>query len=91
MTYLLCRNRVEDFAHWKSVFASHQARHIEAGLILLNLWRDSENANNVFFLFEVRSVDQARAFIGSSQAAKVGQRAGVLDGDYHFLDDAGGY
>jgi hypothetical protein len=91
MTYLLCRNRVADFAHWKSIFSSHQPQHMEAGLILKKLWRSSENANNVFFLFEVTSMDKARAFIGSSQAAKVGQSAGVLDGDYYFLDDAGGY
>jgi hypothetical protein len=91
MTYLLCRNRVRDFARWKAVFASHQAAHQDAGLRLLNLWRSLEEPENIFFLFEVASLDRAREFIGNPKAAKAGEASGVLDGEYHFLEDTGGY
>jgi len=91
MTYLLCRNRVADFARWHAVFASHQAAHREAGLRLVHLWRGTEDPNNVFFLFEVGNLDKARAFIGHPDAAAAAQSSAVIDGEYHFIEDAGGY
>jgi len=91
MIYMLCRNRVVDFSRWKTVFASHAAAHQEAGLRLVNVWRTVDEPNNVFFMFEVASVDKAREFISNPEAAKAGAASGVLDGEYHFVEDAGGY
>ena len=91
MTYMLCRNRVADFSRWIAVFASHQAAHQEAGLRLVHIWRVVEDPNNIFFMFEVASMDTAREFIGNPEAAKAGQASGVLDGEYHFVEDAGAY
>jgi hypothetical protein len=47
--------------------------------------------NNVFFLFEVASIEKARQFIGDPEAAKAAEASGVIDGEYHFVEDAGGY
>jgi len=91
MLVMLCRNRVADFAKWKAVFASHAQAHRDAGLRLMNLWRSLEDPNNVFFLFEVTSLDKARAFISNPAAAEAGTASGVLDGEYHFLESSAGY
>ena len=91
MTYMLCHNRVADFSRWKAVFVSHQAAHQEAGLRLVHIWRAVEDANDIFFLFEVASMEKAREFIGDPGAAKAGEASGVIDGEYHFVGDAGGY
>jgi hypothetical protein len=91
MTFMLCRNRVADFSRWKAVFASHEVAHRDAGLRLIRLWRGIEERNNVFFVFEVESIDKARKFISDPEAAKAGEASGVIDGDYHFVEDAGGY
>jgi len=91
MTHMLCRNRVADFVRWKAVFASHAKDHQEAGLRLAKIWRDAEDRHSVYFLFEVASLDKARTFIANPAAAKAGEASGVLDGSYHFLEDAGGY
>jgi len=91
MTYLLCRNRVADFSQWKAVFASHTKAHQHAGLRLMHLWRGVQEPNNVFFLFEVASVEKAQEFIRNPEAAQAGDASGVLDGEYHFVEDAGGY
>jgi hypothetical protein len=91
MTYLVCRNRVADFSRWKAVFSSHAQAHRDAGLRLVNLWRDAAEPNNVFFLFEVGSVEKAREFISNPDAAKAGESSGVIDSEYHFVEDAGGY
>jgi hypothetical protein len=91
MVVMLCRNRVADFAKWKAVFDSHAPAHRAAGLRLMNLWRAVEESNNVFFLFEVTSLDKARAFISNPAAAEAGKASGVLDGEYHFLESGTGY
>ena len=91
MIYMLCRNRVDDFSRWKAVFASHEAAHRDAGLRLLNIWLGVEEPNNVFFVFEVASMEKARKFISNPEAAKAGQASGLIDGEYHFVEDAGGY
>ena len=89
MTHLLCRNRVKDFSRWRVVFASHEAAHLKAGLRLV--WVGVEEANNVFFLFEVSSMDKAREFINDPEAGKAAEASGVIDGEYHFIEDASGY
>ena len=91
MYVMLCRNRLADFPKWKAVFDSHAPSHRAAGLVLTNLWRDIEDPNNVFFVFEVSNLDRARAFINDPSSAEIGRTAGVLDGEYHFLKTSDGY
>jgi len=90
MTYMLCRNRVTDFAKWKGVFDSHAEAHCAAGLNLVQLWRTLDEPNNVVFLFEVDSIEKAKAFINAPEAAETGKAAGVVDGDYQFLESSEG-
>ncbi|MCX6538220.1 MAG: hypothetical protein NT151_04700 [Acidobacteria bacterium] len=85
MTVLFCRNRVADFSTWKAVFDSHAPAHREAGLSLTNLWRDIEDPNNVFFVFDVANLDRAQAFINAPAGADAGRIAGVIEGEFHFL------
>ena len=91
MTYMLCRNRLVDFARWKSVFDSHAEAHRAAGLNLLHLWRSVEDPGNVFFLSGVRSVEKARAFISAPEAAEAGRVSGIIDGEMHFLEEIDKY
>ena len=89
MKYLLCRNRVADFRRWKRVFDSHAGAHRAAGLQLTGLWRDTRRPSEVFFLFEVRDMRKARVFISAPGAAEAGATSGVIEGEYHFVRDAG--
>jgi hypothetical protein len=86
MIAMLCRNRVIDYTRWKAVFDSHAADHQAAGLHLLHLWRDLGDANQVFFVFAVDDLALARSFIDQPASAEAGQAAGVLDGEFHFLE-----
>jgi hypothetical protein len=86
MIVMLCRNRVVDYSKWENVFVSHAEAHREAGLHLKELWQDMENPDTVYFVFEVDSLDKARAFINTPAAAEAGKASGVLDGEYHFLE-----
>ena len=91
MTHMLCWNRVGDFAGWKRVFDSHAEAHRKAGLKLIQLWRSIDDPNNVFFLFEVSSIEKARAFVSAPEAAEAGRASGVVDGEIHFVESASGY
>ena len=91
MTVLLCRNRVADFSRWKAVFDSHAEAHRRAGLHLQNVWREVSEPNNVFFAFEVSDVAKAQAFVSDPAGADAGREAGVLDGEYLFVESAAGY
>ena len=90
MKTLLCRNRVQDYSRWKKVFDSHTDAHRSVGLQLMGLWRSLEEPNNVFFLFEVTDVEEARAFLNDPESAEAGEVSGVLDGEYYFLESTPG-
>jgi hypothetical protein len=87
MLYMICRNRLARFEKWKRVIDSHANAHRGAGIHLRHLWREVEDPNNVFFVFEVDDIQRARAFISAPEAAEAGKTAGVLDGEYHFAED----
>ena len=91
MNHMLCRNRVVDFEQWHEVFASHAEAQRAAGLRLLNLWRSIEDSNNIFFVFEIESLEKAREFINNPEASKAGKISGILDGEFHFLEETVGY
>jgi hypothetical protein len=86
MMYLLSRNKVSNFEKWHQGFTSHAEDHRSAGLKLVHLWHDVEDRNNVFLVFEVSDIKQARAFIDAPEAAKAGKEFGVLEGEYHFVE-----
>ena len=89
MTYLLVRNTVKDFATFKAVFDADLARGAEYGLKPAGMWRRVEDRNDVWFMLEVESVDRAMAFMNSPESAESGEAAGVIDGEYHFVEDTG--
>jgi hypothetical protein len=91
MIYMLCRNRVEDFAAWKRVFDTHASAHRDAGLTLRQLARGLEDPDDVYFAFEVASLDRANAFISSPDAAAAAKQTGVLEGEYRFVELVGSY
>lgn len=87
MTELLVRNRVKDYSQWKRVFDAQDEAARQAGLHLKQMWTSRNDPHNVFFLFEVESVERATAYMADPASAEVGVRAGVLDGDVWFLEE----
>lgn len=87
MIYMLVRNRVEDYGRWRSLFDAEAEAAAAHGLELSGLWREVGDANNVFFMFAVESVERAQAFLDRPESIEMGKAAGVIDGDYHFVED----
>lgn len=84
---LIVRNKVEDYERWKQVFDLDAARAAAAGLDVIKMWRDVEDANNVFFMMTVESKASALAFMNDPASADTGKRSGVIDGDAYFLEE----
>jgi hypothetical protein len=91
MIYMLCRNRVEDFTAWKRVFDTHAGAHRDAGLTLRQVARGLDDPNDIYFTFEVASIDRAKAFISAPEAADAAKQTGVIEGDYRFVELVGSY
>lgn len=91
MNYMLCRNRVRNFARWKRVFDSHADAHRGAGLKLVHLWQDEDIPSQVFFLFEVEDVARARAFLNGPGATESARESGLIEGEFHFFRQSLGY
>lgn len=87
MIHMLVRNRIEDYERWRSLFDAEAEPAAAYGLELSGVWREVGDPNNVFFMFEVESVERAQAFLDRPESAEVGKAAGVVDGDYHFVED----
>jgi|CZKI01.1.fsa_nt_gi hypothetical protein len=71
------------------MFDSHSGAYRAAGLQLKGLWREEGRPNEVFFLFEVSNMGKPKAFIAAPAAAEAGAISRVVDGQYHFIRDAG--
>lgn len=88
MTQLIGRNKVRDFETWKAIFDSHVEAQRESGLVLRRLWRRIEDPNDVFFIFDVRDIEEATAFMNAPEAEEAGRDSGVVEADYYFVEAA---
>ena len=78
MHYMLCKNKVADYARWRRVFDSHAEAHREAGLHLLHRLRDTADPNVVVFLCRVDDLNKARAFTEAPSAGEAAEDSGVI-------------
>ena len=83
---LLVRNRVADFATWLEVFLADAEPATAYGLKVTRLWRSADDPNNVFFLMDVDDVDRANAFMARPESRAAGEKSGVIDGEFYFVD-----
>ena len=86
MICLLCRKRVKEYNSWRTIFDSHRQDQRKSGLHLVNLWREIDDPENVFFIFEVTDKEKALKFINDPESARMGELSGVIDGECHFVE-----
>lgn len=59
MMQLLCQLDTADYPGWKRDFDSEATERMEAGLTVLQIWRDADSRGRVLLLLQVN--DRARA------------------------------
>ncbi|RYH04543.1 hypothetical protein EU805_04080 [Salipiger sp. IMCC34102] len=60
---LLTTIEVSDFDSFKSGFDAEAEKRMQAGLTLLQMWRDTNAARSVMCLFDVNDRDKAEAWL----------------------------
>ena len=83
---LLVRNKVKDFSRWYVYFEKDSAVADEFGVVLASLWQTADDPNNVFFLLDIEDVDQANAFMARPESREIGEKSGVVDGEFYYLN-----
>ena len=87
MTYMLCWNKVEDYAQWKAVFDANLDNNKVAELRLLKMWRSVDDPNLIYFIFEVGDRAKAEALLSAPESIESGRISGVVDGECHFVEE----
>jgi hypothetical protein len=72
MNYILGRHKVDDITAWKAMMESHRPAHLKMGLHFEEVWSNVDDPKEIYFLFEIDDLEQARAGL---------QAAGALDAD----------
>jgi len=83
---MLVRNRVKDFGIWYNVLMEDQTRGERYGVRLVKVWQAHNDPNNAFFLLDIDSIEQTEALMASPESAHAGERSGVIDGEFYYLD-----
>lgn len=87
MTYVLIRHEVADYDAWKPYFDDDDDRRVEHGQRGYQLFRDSENPNEIVMIGEFDREDDARAFIESEELPEIMAEAGVQgEPEIRFVD-----
>ncbi len=88
MPYLVIRQKVEDYAKWKTLFDENGATRKASGSKGGSLFRNADDPNELVILLEVDDLQNARQFAQSEDLRETWQRAGVADKpDIYFLDE----
>jgi len=88
MTYILVRQKVEDYDKWKPVYDADAARRKAGGSQGTRVFRSASDPNEVLVLLTWTDLESARRFAEAPELRDAMQRAGVVDKpDMYFLDE----
>ena len=84
MPYVIVRNRVEDYTHWKRGWDMGAAMRRDGGVRSEQLFRNPGEPNEVLVLLEYDTMEQARAFVQSAPLQEALQGSGIQDRTVYF-------
>lgn len=85
MIHIMIRNKVEDYAKWKSVFDAGSAMRAAASSKKGHIFRDANDPSMVTVLSHFDDAEQAQAFMQSPDLAEAMKAAGVISEPEIFL------
>ncbi len=86
MLQMLCMNRLKDYSKWRVIFDANIDMALKAGLHLKNIWRQEDEPDTVYFLFDIEDRERADAFVNDPASAETGVNAGVIDGWIKYVE-----
>ena len=64
---LLTQMKTGDFAAFKSAFDAEAEKRMNAGLTLMQMWHDADDAGSVLCLFDVNDKARAKAWLDAER------------------------
>jgi heme-degrading monooxygenase HmoA len=87
MPAVLVRHKLQDYDAWKPGFDQDGSTREASGSRGGRLFRNADDPNETFILFEWDDLEKAREFAGSDDLRETMQRLGVADQpDVYFLE-----
>lgn len=87
MNHLLGKFKI-DLETWKQVIEADRAKHQEAGLHFQRVWKNVDDAREIYFFFDVDNVDKARSFLTEAGALDQKKMAAGEIPELRFIQDA---
>ncbi|HEY3293804.1 MAG TPA: antibiotic biosynthesis monooxygenase [bacterium] len=78
MVKALVNHKVADYNTWLPHFEKHAEKRVPAGCLKAEVFRNSDDPNNVFILFDWKDADSFKKFGESPDLAETMKAAGVM-------------
>ena len=83
---LIVHQQVTAFPDWKAAFDNDNEARRNAGLSVLQVWKDADSDSHAFFLLNVNDREKAQAWIDRSNALASDDGGTVTSSSAYFLE-----
>ena len=77
-TVLMISHDVKDYSEWKKEFDAGETMRNDAGVKVIGVFKDENNANNVTVITEVPSAEAAKGLLTNAELKATMEKAGVI-------------
>lgn len=85
---LIAQYEVTDFTAWQTAFTADDESRRDAGLSVLQIWRDADSATRTFVLMDVNDRKRADAWVTRSNALGSDDAHTVTTASHFFIKTA---
>lgn len=85
---MIVHQHITGFDAWKAAFDADAEARRNAGLTVLQVWKDADSDTHAFFLLQVNDRDKAQAWIDRSDALHGDDGNTVLSSSAYFMETA---
>lgn len=87
MIYVIAQLKLESYDKWKPLFNERSAMRKENGAKEANLFRNSDDPNEVVILFKWDNKENAKKYVESATLLEALQKAGIKKLKVTYLDE----
>jgi hypothetical protein len=85
---LIAHYEVTDFTAWQTAFMADDEARRDAGLSVLQIWRDADSTTHAFALLSVNDRSRAETWITRSNALSSDDASTVTHASHFFIETA---
>jgi len=85
---MICHFEVINFSDWQTAFAADDEARRDAGLSMLQIWRDADRTTHAFVLLDVNDRKRAQDWITRSNALHSDDANTVTNASHYFIETA---